>query len=141
MIIDNPQIVTLPQVMPKTDLGILSCLPIEILQEMMEHLPILDIRMLNLTGRNIHPIVDTTIQTKTQKYLEFLTSDLLRPEQNIVSDFKKEHYDHEKIKIFSNNSKDKCQALRAAIRDLFCIGNTDSAQHSINSFEDPLTLT
>lgn len=141
MIIDNPQTRLSPLENSKTDLGILSCLPIEILQEMMDYLSIMDTRMLNLTGRNLHSIIETTIQAKTQRYLELLVCDLLKDDQNFICSSKKTKFNHEKAKSFSDNTEQRCQALRESITGLFSKGFLEDIQSlSPCLVEDPLLV-
>lgn len=127
---------------PQIYLGILSCLPTEILMELINYLPIPDVFAFTLIGRNIHPIIEKNLYERTQKYLEILECDLLK--QDSVKEELLESYNEyplfsEKVKNASDSSKEKCQALRESISSLFFSINHALTLSPYQS-EDPLLL-
>lgn len=99
-------------------IGILSCLPGDALMEVMDYLPIHDMIALHQSRNKICPIIEKTLYAKTQMTLEFTFNEIF--EKNGVK-IKKERLlnNFEKIKNLTNNTKEKCDALRNLIFSIF----------------------
>lgn len=123
----------------------LSCLPDEILGEIIDYLPIHDHRMLSQTARILNPVIETSLYAKIQKCLGILTCDLLnddRIKKGLESEYDRKVYTffNEKINSFPNNSKEKCHALRESICSLFSAIDGELEFMSFPHSEDPFLL-
>lgn len=135
---------------PATDMGTLSCLPADVLVEMMSYLPIHDVMSLHQTGKKVYSIIETTLYSKTQIALESFAKELLEDE-HVNANLKKmgvhELHNLKKGESVPNNTKEKCQALRENIcsffksNDLNSLFSVMSAHHSDDPFLFPYMIS
>lgn len=100
----------------QADMGILSCLPNDVLTVMMDYLPIHDVMALHQSRKNVCSIVEKTLYAKIQTTLE-LTVNKLFANKEVNRGLDKECIlnNFERIKDLTANTKEKCEALREHI--------------------------
>lgn len=130
------------------DMGYFSCLPPEILNELINFCPIVDVRALYQTGKNLSPIVGNILFAKTQKHLEHLDSKLfeihdLRIHSNSMNTRYYSLYKEKSVEKAKSGSEERCVALRELICRLFWDMSLSEIFTILDqySMEDPLLLS